>query len=67
MTLIASASLRRHRVEGGACDVNRAPLGEMAVEDFYGEGCNGSSVFIVPAESDLPEGEPVSMTFDFIA
>lgn len=65
---IASASLRRHRVEGRACDVNRAPLGEMAAEDFYGEGCNGSSVFIVPAESDLPEeGEPVSMTFDFIA
>ena len=65
---IASASLRRHRVEDGACDVTRAPLGEMAAEDFYGEGCNGSSVFIVPAESDLPEeGEPVSMTFDFIA
>jgi hypothetical protein len=65
---IASASLRRYRVEGGACDVNRAPLGEMAAEDFYGEGCNGSSVFIVPAESDLPEeGQPVSMTFDFIA
>ena len=40
----------------------------MAAEDFYGEGCNGFSVFIVPAESDLPEeSEPVSMTFDFIA
>jgi hypothetical protein len=61
---IASASLRRHRVEDGACDVTRAPLGEMAAEDFYGEGCNGSSVFIVPAESE--EDEPVSMTFDFI-
>ncbi len=64
----ASASLRRYRVEDGACDVTRAPLGEMAAEGFYGEGCNGSSVFIVAAESDLlEEGEPVSMTFDFIA
>jgi hypothetical protein len=41
----------------------------MAAEDFYPEGCDGSSVFIIPAESDPAEGgeEPVPMTFDFIA
>jgi hypothetical protein len=64
------ASVRRRReVEDGACDIDRAPLREMAAEDFYPEGCDGSSVFIIPAESDPAEGgeEPVPMTFDFIA
>jgi hypothetical protein len=67
----ARASVRRRReVEDGACDVDRAPLGEMAAEDFYAEGCDGQSVFIIPAESAADEEEavePVPMTFDFIA
>jgi len=67
----ARASVRRRReVEDGACDVDRAPLGEMAAEVFYAEGCDGESVFIIPAEveaGEVDEEEQVSMTFDFIA
>lgn len=65
----------RRRREVDACDVDRAPLGEMPAADFYAEGCDGSSVFVIPAESDAAdaegteaeEAEPVPMTFDFIA
>jgi hypothetical protein len=67
----ARASLRRRReVEAGACDIDRAPLGEMAAEDFYAEGCDGDSVFILPAEVDPADAdteEHVPMTFDFVA
>ena len=68
----ARASTRRRReVEDGACDVDRAPLGEMAAEDFYAEGCDGSSVFIIPTEAEAGDAEEevkaVPTTFDFIA
>lgn len=62
---------RRREIDDGACDIDRAPLGEMAAEDFYAEGCDGSSVFIIPAESDPAEEEEeeveVPLKFDFIA
>lgn len=68
------ASRRRREIDDGACDIDRAPLGEMLAADFYAEGCDGSSVFIIPAESDLTNAEgleeaeeAVPMTFDFIA
>lgn len=67
-----SRTYRRQReIDDGACDIDRAPLGEMPAEDFYAEGCDGSSVFIIPTESDPAESEEdaeaVPMTFDFIA
>ena len=33
----------------------RGPLAEMDVTDFYAEGCDSSSVFIVPADEEDPE------------
>jgi hypothetical protein len=33
----------------------RGPLAEMNAADFYGEGCDGSSVFIVPGDEEDPE------------
>jgi hypothetical protein len=33
----------------------RGPLAEMNVTDFYAEGCDSSSVFIVPADEEDPE------------
>lgn len=66
----ARMRVRRVReVEAGAIEVDRAPLGDLAAEDFYAEGCDGESVFIIA--SDVPEeGEaevkvPVSASFDF--
>ncbi|TGO69991.1 hypothetical protein BOTNAR_0005g00730 [Botryotinia narcissicola] len=44
---------KRREMEEGAIDVDRAPLGEMRKEDFYAEGCDEKSVFII-----LPDPEP---------
>ena len=33
----------------------RGPLAEMNVADFYADGCDGSSVFIVPGDEEDPE------------
>ena len=33
----------------------RGPLAEMNVTDFYADGCDGSSVFIVPGDEEDPE------------
>ena len=71
-TLKANCPRRRRRDED-ACDIDRLPLGEMKAEDFYAEGCDGESVFLVPGESD-PTGdeaarelEQIPTTFDFLA
>lgn len=65
----ARTSRRQREIDDGACDIDRNPLGEMAAEHFYAEGCDGSSVFIIPAESDPANEEAIEppMTFDFIA
>jgi hypothetical protein len=66
-----ASSRRRREVEDGAIDVDRCPLSEMAAEDFYAEGCDGESVFLVPAdaseedEASAPEQAPAPVTFDF--
>ncbi|KAI9647393.1 hypothetical protein NHQ30_003778 [Ciborinia camelliae] len=44
---------KRREMEEGAIDVDRSPLGEMKKEDFYAEGCDEKSVFII-----LPDPEP---------
>jgi hypothetical protein len=68
MASLKRAARRRREIDEGACDVDRSALGELAAEDFYADGCDGSSVFIVAAEEDAePEKEQVPMTFDFVA
>lgn len=64
------ASRKKRELEEGAIDIDRAPLGDLAAEDFYAEGCDGESVFLIPAEAS--EGEEQQQeeshpTFDFIA
>lgn len=44
---------KRREMEEGAIDVDRSPLGEMRKEDFYAEGCDEKSVFVI-----LPDPEP---------
>jgi hypothetical protein len=63
------ASRKKREVEEGAIDVDRAPLGDLAAEDFYAEGCDGESVFLVPAEASEEEEqhEKCPVSFDFIA
>ncbi|KAM6519108.1 hypothetical protein FALCPG4_012759 [Fusarium falciforme] len=44
----------------------RVALGEMNTADFYAEGCDETSVIIVPADEDeVPEPEVSNMTKDF--
>lgn len=69
----------RRRRDVNECDIDRNPLGNLNAEEFYAEGCDEKSVFIIDPEADsadaehgeAPEdleavAEPVSMTFDFI-
>lgn len=55
-------SRRRREIDDGAIDVDRCPLGEMPAEDFYAEGCDGESVFLILADAaedgDAAELEP---------
>ncbi|ESZ96244.1 hypothetical protein SBOR_3402 [Sclerotinia borealis F-4128] len=44
---------KRREMEDGVIDVDRSPLGEMKKEDFYAEGCDEKSVFVI-----LPDPEP---------
>jgi hypothetical protein len=49
----AKAAARKRRavkVEEGEIECDRAPLGDLAAEDFYAEGCDGNSVFVIPSE-----------------
>jgi len=46
---IRASRLKREEAEG-AIECDRAPLGDLAAEDFYAEGCDGESVFLVAAE-----------------
>ncbi|KAG9235169.1 hypothetical protein BJ875DRAFT_399589 [Amylocarpus encephaloides] len=74
---------RRSRLvlDENAIEIDRSPLGDLAAEDFYAEGCDGSSVFLIvdeDAESDVEQEEvvpleceiphvPTTTTFDFVA
>ncbi|KAI8661202.1 hypothetical protein NCS55_00989800 [Fusarium keratoplasticum] len=45
----------------------RVALGEMNTADFYAEGCDETSVIIVPADEDeVPEPEVSNMAKDFV-
>jgi len=48
---------RRKEIDENAIEIDRAPLGALAAEDFYAEGCDGESVFLIPSDPDFPEGE----------
>jgi hypothetical protein len=64
------ASRKKRELEEGAIDIDRAPLGDLVAEDFYAEGCDGESVFLIPAEASEEEEqqqEESHPTFDFIA
>lgn len=66
------ASRKKRELEEGAIDIDRAPLGDLAAEDFYAEGCDGESVFLIPAEASEEEEQEQQQeeshpTFDFIA
>jgi hypothetical protein len=67
------ASRHRRELEEGAIEIDRRPLSEMAAEDFYGEGCDGDSVVLIPAdpseeeESGEQEQPPVPTTLGFSA
>ncbi len=67
------ASRKQREFDDGAIDIDRAPLGDLAAEDFYADGCDGSSVFLIPSEStgddDDVKGEQEEgpMAFHFTA
>ena len=63
---IRASRLKREEAEG-AIECDRAPLGDLAAEDFYAEGCDGESVFLVAAEEEGEEEEQVPVSFDFVA
>lgn len=68
----ARASRRRKEIDDGAIDVDRSALGELSAEDFYAEGCDGSSVFLIPAEEEGRdqeggEEEKAPIAFDVMA
>ena len=45
----ARAARMKREVEG-AIEVERAPLGDLVAEEFWAEGRDGSSVFLIPSE-----------------
>lgn len=73
ITAEPSMSSQKQRLRGDidACEVDRAPLGEMAATDFYAEGCDSDSVILIPADADIiddeQEEEPIVPSFDFSA
>lgn len=63
----ARASRRRRELDDGAIEIDRSALGELVAEEFYGEGCDEKSVFIVPGEEEEEEEAQVPISFDFTA
>jgi hypothetical protein len=68
------ASRKKRELDEGAIDIDRAPLSDLAAEDFYADGCDGSSVFLIPSEStgededaEAEQEEQGPVTFDFTA
>ncbi|TVY43232.1 hypothetical protein LOCC1_G005434, partial [Lachnellula occidentalis] len=52
------ARIRARRVVAeGAIDVDRSPLGDLAAEEFYAEGCDGESVFIIASDEAAEDEE----------
>jgi hypothetical protein len=54
----ARSSRRRKEVEEGAIEIDRSPLGDLAAEEFYAEGCSASSVVLVADDECEAEVEP---------
>lgn len=50
---------KRRALREGEIEIDRAPLGDLAAEEFYAEGCDGASVFVILAEEEAEqEQEP---------
>lgn len=50
----------KRRARGDEIEIDREPLGALKAEDFYPEGCDESSVFLIPSSeststADLPQ------------
>jgi hypothetical protein len=73
----------RREVDENAIELDRAPLGDLAAEDFYAEGCDEKSIFVVMADEPAVEEAvptvaeevvdenaplpPTAASFDFVA
>lgn len=53
----ARAERRKREVDEGAIEIDRSALGELAAEDFYAEGCDGTSVVLVPVDAESTDVE----------
>lgn len=49
----------RRKLDEGEIDIDRNPLGDLAAEEFYAEGCSASDVVLIA------DDEPVKEEFDF--
>ncbi len=51
--------LRRKRESGDAIEIDRCPLGDLAAENFYAEGCDEESVVLIHDDEvvEVVEGE----------
>lgn len=65
---------RKREEEEGRIELDRSPLGDLAAEDFYAEGCDEKSVFLVPSDTSEENGEEgeepqaeIPASFDFNA
>lgn len=70
----ARARATRRKRDESAIEIDRCPLGDLVAADFYAEGCDGDSAFVI-SETDVEDLEvetgsaevPSSLTFDFSA
>ena len=61
---LKAAARRRRDVDDGAIEIDRSALGELSAEEFYAEGCDEKSVFIVPGEEEEEASVPISFDFN---
>lgn len=55
----AKQAFRKRRApQEGEIEIDRLPLGDLVAEEFYAEGCDGASVFVILSEEDSePQAE----------
>ncbi|CAG8982012.1 hypothetical protein HYALB_00004881 [Hymenoscyphus albidus] len=47
----------QRKIAAGEIDIDRSPLGDLAAEDFYAEGCCSSSVFIIAPDETASDSD----------
>ncbi|PBP23412.1 hypothetical protein BUE80_DR005958 [Diplocarpon rosae] len=56
---------RKGRVQGeNSIELDRAPLGDLAAEDFYAEGCDRSAIVIVAEDERTQDQEQVNVAHE---